>query len=73
MLKDLAMTWMNRLSLRDSLDPAKSEIISPRRFRAIIWMGVTHTHTSELYFFLMIVIVTYMVILLRLLKPIFLK
>lgn len=32
MLRDLAMTWMKRLSLRHSLVPAKSELISPRWF-----------------------------------------
>lgn len=34
-LRDLAMTWMNRLSLRHRLVPAKSKLISPRRFWAI--------------------------------------
>lgn len=41
MLRDLAMTWMNRLSLRHSLVPAKSELISPRRFCAISWKNTT--------------------------------
>lgn len=57
MLRDLAMTWMNRLSLRQRLVPAKSKLISPRRFWAIsctvshtetsLLAGTTRTHTHE--------------------------
>lgn len=36
MLRDLAMTWINRLSLRESFAPPRSAIISPRRLRLSI-------------------------------------
>lgn len=53
MLRDLAMTWMNRLSLRHSLVPAKSKLTSPRRFWAISCTqgnqitGGSHSHAHE--------------------------
>lgn len=47
MLRDLAMTWMNRLSLRHSLVPAKSKLTSPRRFWAISCHARKQTYWRE--------------------------